>query len=81
MSDALWWFIYFYGISSDLLFFSELKRRLKAEQKAKEKAEKQQAVAAAAPAAAKPAKINDDDIDPTVRADETGSHSLRFFFD
>ena len=48
-------------------FYSELKRRLKAEQKAKEKAEKQQAAAAAAPTSSKPAKVNDDEIDSLVR--------------
>jgi len=60
-----------------LSVFSEQKRRLKEEKKAKEKAEKL-AAAAQNPASADKKKINDEDIDPNVLTFEW--HTAKFKF-
>lgn len=58
------------------LLFSELKRRLKAEQRAKEKAEKEKLKAPqdndqlAAKKNSEVEKINEDDISPNVRSNQ-----------
>ena len=52
----------------DILICSELKRRLKAEQKAKEKAEKEEArtLAVAAQSKSEKKEINEEEISPNV---------------